>query len=137
MNSNLEKMRARARLLLAADRWRELIQFLERDIPTLISEVEQLQSELAEAKSHEGRLQIRNPEVPQRRSAAHGEAQLLSSRQFAQAIGISEWTVRKRTCERKINIVRLGRLVRIPRTEVRRLMDQGVPSVRASRSHPE
>ena len=58
MNSNLDKVRARARLLLAADKWRELIQFLERDVPTLVAEVEQLQRELAEARSYEGRLRL-------------------------------------------------------------------------------
>lgn len=136
MNSSLDKIRARARLLLAANRWRELMQFLDRDLPTLISEVEQLQRELAEAKSHNGRHRLPVPDVPQNRAVGHGEAQLLSSRQFAQAIGISEWTVRKRICERTINIVRLGRLVRIPRTEIQRLVDEGAIPVRPSWRQP-
>jgi len=38
MNSNLDKIKVWARLLLAADRWRELLQFLERDVPALIAE---------------------------------------------------------------------------------------------------
>ncbi len=42
MNSSLDRVRARARLLLAADNWRELSQLLERDVPALIAEVEQL-----------------------------------------------------------------------------------------------
>lgn len=137
MNSNLDKVRARARLLLAADRWRELCQFLERDVPTLISEVEQLQRELAEAKSHEGRLRLPPPDISQPPATVPGDSQLLTSKQFAYAIGVSEACVRRWTMERKIKVVRLGRLVRIPRTEVQRLSDEGAIPARPSRSQPQ
>jgi excisionase family DNA binding protein len=137
MNSNLDKVRARARLLLAADKWRELLQFLEPDIPTLIAEVEQLQRELAEARSYEGRLRLSPPEAPQPPARGQIESQLLTSKQFAHAIGVSKACVRRWTTERKIKVVRLGRLVRIPRTEVQRLMDEGATLVRRSRSQPQ
>jgi excisionase family DNA binding protein len=137
MNSNLDKVRARARLLLAADKWRELIQFLERDVPTLVAEVEQLQRELAEARSYEGRLRLPPPEVPQPAARGQIESQLLTSKQFAHAIGVSEACVRRWTMERKIKVVRLGRLVRIPRSEIQRLSDEGAIPARPSRSQPQ
>jgi excisionase family DNA binding protein len=136
MDSNLDRVRAKARLLLAADKWRELIQFLERDIPTLIAEVEQLQRELAEAKRYQGTLRFSAPEAPQPPARGHIESQLLSSKQFAMAIGVTEACVRSWTLKRKINVVRLGRLVRIPRTEVQRLIDEGAIPLRPSRSQP-
>lgn len=42
MVSNVERAKAKARLLLAADKWRELSQFLESDVPALLAEVERL-----------------------------------------------------------------------------------------------
>lgn len=134
MNSNLDRVKARARLLLAADRWRELFQFLERDVPALIAEVEQLQRELAEARRHGGRLPT--PEVSQHPAKVPSENQLLTSKQFAYAIGVSEACVRKWTLERTIKVVRLGRLVRIPRTEVQRLIDEGAVPARSARGQP-
>ena len=135
MNSNLDKVRARARLLLAADRWRELLQFLERDVPTLIAEVEQLQRELAEARSHEGRSRFPAREAPQSPARGQIESQLLTSKQFALALGITEACVRRWRLERKIKVVKLGRLVRVHRTEIQRLMDEGSIPVRPTRSH--
>ena len=137
MDSNLDKIRARARLLLAADRWRELMQFLERDIPMLIAEVEQLHRELAEARSYEGRLRPPPPDAPPPPARGQIESQLLTSKQFAHVIGVSEACVRRWTMERKIKVVRLGRLVRIPRTEVQRLSDEGAIPARPSRSQPQ
>jgi excisionase family DNA binding protein len=137
MDSNLERVRARARLLLAADRWRELLQFLERDVPALIAEVEQLQRELAETRRSEGWLRLTTPEVSQVPAKGPSESQLLSSKQFAHAIGVTEACVRRWTLLRKIKVVRLGRLVRIPRTEVHRLIDEGAIPARPSRHEPQ
>jgi len=134
MDSNLEKVRAKARLLLAADDLRELLQFLERDVPTLIAEVEQLQRELAEMKGQQKRYHPPTVEAPQRSAGIPDARQLLTSREFASAVGIKESTVRSWTMKRKIKVVKLGRLVRIPRTEVVRLMDEG--AIPARPSHP-
>ncbi len=90
MNSNLDKVRAKARLLLAADKWREVFQFPEKDVPTLIAEVEQLQRELTETRRYEGRLRLPTPEVYQVPAKGASENQLLTSKQFAYAIGVSE-----------------------------------------------
>jgi excisionase family DNA binding protein len=135
MDSKLDKIRTRARLLLAADRWRELMQFLEGDVPSLIAEVEQLQGELAEARSDQGRLRHPTPETPRPPARSQGESHLVTCRQFAQTMSMSERTVSNWIRERKINIVRLGRSVRIPRTEIRRLMAEGVAPVRPSQGH--
>ena len=133
MDSNLEKVRARARLLLAADNLRELLQFLERDVPMLIAEVERLQHELAEAKRYDGRvrLPVQSPRAP---TSTPSESQLLTSKQFANAIGVTEACVRKWRLLRKINVVRLGRLVRVPRTEVQRVIEDGAIPARSPRS---
>ena len=133
MDSNLEKTRARARLLLASERLRELLEFLERDIPTLIDEVDRLQLELAETKGRQGKHEMLVPEVLKRSSEIPHERQALSSKEFARCIGVSEACVRRWTMERKIKVVRFGRLVRIPRSELLRLMDEGSVPVRPSR----
>jgi excisionase family DNA binding protein len=137
MNTNLDKLRGRARLLLAADRWRELMEFLERDVPTLIAEVEQLQRESVETRSSEGRLRFPVSKIPQPPERGQGESLLLSSTQFAKAIGVSEACVRSWRFKRKINIVKLGRLVRIPRTEIQRLMEEGAIPARFPHSQPQ
>lgn len=134
MQTNLDKFRAKARLLLAADKLRELIQFLESDIPALIAEVEQLRLELAEAKGRQGKYELPIPEVLQRVNEIPHERQALSSKEFARCIGVSEACVRRWTMERKIKVVRFGRLVRIPRTEIQRLFKEGALSTRAYRN---
>jgi excisionase family DNA binding protein len=133
MKSNLNGVKARARLLLASDKWHELFQFLERDVPALIAEVEQLRRELADAKRHEGRPRPPAPEVSQPPARGPSESQLLTSKQFAYAIGVTEACVRRWTLLRKIKVVKLGRLVRIPRVEVQRLIDEGAIPMRPSR----
>ena len=135
MNTDLDRIRARARLLFAADRWRELMQFLESEVPTLISEVEQLQRKLAEARGYERRLRLPTPETPQPPAKGQGESHLLSSKQFAQTMSVSDRTVANWIRERKVKMVRLGRSVRIPRTEIRRVMAEGVARLRPSRDH--
>jgi hypothetical protein len=51
MDSNFGTVKTGARLLLAADRWHETFQFLERDVQALIAEVEQIQREMDEAEA--------------------------------------------------------------------------------------
>lgn len=133
MDSNLDKIRARARLLLAADGWRELLQFLETDISLLIAEVEQLRLELAEMKARQGKYELPIPEVLQWSAEIPKEKQLLTSKEFAFALGVKESTVRRWTLLRKIKVVKVGRSVRIPRTEVVRIIDEGTIPVRTSR----
>lgn len=131
MQTNLDKFRAKARLLLATERLRDLIQFLERDIPALIAEVEGLQRELAEARRYDAQAHLQHSEASRASSSGEGASQLLSTREFAHEIGVSEACVRRWTLLRKVNVVRLGRLVRIPRTEIRRLMDEGTVPARS------
>ena len=133
MQTNVDKFRAMARLLLAADRLRELIHFLESDIPALIAETEQLRLELAEVKGRQGKYEMPVPEVLQRVNEIPHERQALTSKEFARCIGVSEACVRRWTMERKIKVVRFGRLVRIPRSELLRLMDEGSIPVRSAR----
>jgi excisionase family DNA binding protein len=53
-------------------------------------------------------------------------------REAAEELGLSPATIRAWIRRRKIGYVRLGRAVRIPVTEIRRLLDQGmVPAVRS------
>ncbi len=132
MGPTLEKTRARARLLLASERLRELLEFLENGVPALIDEVEQLRLELAEAKGRQGRYQPLSSEVLQRANEIPHERQALTSKEFARCIGVSEACIRRWTMERKIKVVRFGRLVRIPRNELLRLMDEGSIPVRPS-----
>jgi excisionase family DNA binding protein len=137
MNSNLDNIKARARLVLAADRWRELFQLLEKHVPALIAEVEQLHRGLAEAqaKRHEERPAVLTSKVAQVPARGSGESQLLTSKQFAHAIGVSESCIRRWILDRKIGVVKLGRLVRIPRAEVQRLIDEGSIPMRPSRGN--
>ncbi len=124
MDSNLE--RVRAQLLLAADNWREISQLLERDLPKLIADIEQLQRELAEAKRYEGRFHRPPSEASPRILEGWWREPTLSTGQVAHTIGVTAACVRKWTLFPKINVVRQsGRLVRMPRTEIQRLVDEG------------
>jgi len=134
MNTNLEKIRARARLLFAADKWRELMEFLERDVPTLITEVEQLQLELAEMKGQRSQYRQPTAEALQRFTGIPNDRQALTLKEFAHCIGVSEASARRWAKGRKISAVRFGRLIRIPRSELMRLMDEGSVPVKPSRS---
>jgi excisionase family DNA binding protein len=53
------------------------------------------------------------------------DTDLLSVDQFARALGVTQACIRRWLLERKINSVKLGRLVRIPYTDVQRLIDLG------------
>jgi excisionase family DNA binding protein len=134
MNSSLDKIRARANLLLASDKWRDLVQLLERDVPTLIAEVEQLQLELAEIKGQQKRWHPPTREVLQRATDIPAERHALSCKEFARCIGVSEASVRRWAMVGTIKVVRFGHLIRIPRTELVRLIERGGAPVRLSRS---
>jgi excisionase family DNA binding protein len=136
MNANLDVVKAKARLVLAADRWRELIHVLEKDVPMLIAEVERLHQELTEARRSEGQQRFPTSVVRTPPARDRIESQLLSSKQFAEAIGVTVACVRRWTLMRKINVVKVGRLVRIPRTEVKRLIDEGTIPRRLSGNRP-
>ncbi len=54
------------------------------------------------------------------------QERLLSPQQFADRLSISRWTVYAWIAEGRIKSVKLGRLVRIPDSEVSRLVQEGV-----------
>ena len=51
---------------------------------------------------------------------------LLSPQQFADLLSISRWTVYAWLQEGKIRSVKIGRLVRIPESEVSRIVQEGI-----------
>ncbi len=54
---------------------------------------------------------------------------LLSPQQFADLLSISRWTVYAWLQEGKIRSVKIGRLVRIPESEVSRIVQEGIQEV--------
>lgn len=54
---------------------------------------------------------------------------LLSPQEFADLLSISRWTVYAWLQEGKIRSVKIGRLVRIPESEVERLVQEGAQEV--------
>lgn len=54
---------------------------------------------------------------------------LLSPKEFADRLSISRWTVYAWIQEGRIKSVKLGRLVRIPESEVERLVQEGAQEV--------
>jgi excisionase family DNA binding protein len=59
---------------------------------------------------------------------------LLSAPEFAAAIGVTVACTRRWLLERKIASVKLGRLIRIPSTEVDRLVEEGFRPARPRRT---
>lgn len=53
------------------------------------------------------------------------ESRLLTPQQFADRLSISRWTVYAWIAEGRIKSVKLGRLVRIPDSEVSRIVQEG------------
>ncbi len=51
---------------------------------------------------------------------------MLSPKQFADRLSISRWTVYAWIAEGRIKSVKIGRLVRIPESEVSRIVQEGV-----------
>jgi excisionase family DNA binding protein len=56
--------------------------------------------------------------------------QLLSIPQFAQLLNVTTSCVRRWALERRINVVKVGRLVRIPQTEFDRIVAEGTRPAR-------
>jgi excisionase family DNA binding protein len=59
--------------------------------------------------------------------------QLLTVKQFAEALGITEACVRRWILERKIAVIKLGRLIRITPEERDRLVEMGHRPARGQR----
>jgi excisionase family DNA binding protein len=58
---------------------------------------------------------------------------LLSVPQFADTLEVKPSCIRRWILMRKITVVKIGRLVRIPASEVQRLIDSGIRPARPSR----
>jgi excisionase family DNA binding protein len=61
------------------------------------------------------------------------EKTLLSVPQFAAALGVTSSCIRRWVLQRKVATVKLGRLIRVPATEVERLVSSGLRPARPSR----
>lgn len=61
------------------------------------------------------------------------EMTLLSVPQFADALGVTPACIRRWILERKITTVKLGRLIRVPASEIERLIDGGLRPARPAR----
>jgi excisionase family DNA binding protein len=59
---------------------------------------------------------------------------LLSVQEFADALNITVACARRWVLERKITTVKLGRLIRIPASEVERLVNSGLRPARSSKA---
>jgi len=59
---------------------------------------------------------------------------LLSPHEFAERLSISRWTVYKMIGDGRIQSIKIGRLVRIPASEVLRIVEQGLRPVKGSRN---
>jgi len=57
------------------------------------------------------------------------QERLLSPQQFADRLSISRWTAYAWISEGRIKSVKIGRLVRIPESEVERLVQEGLQEV--------
>jgi len=58
---------------------------------------------------------------------------LLSVQEFAEALNITVACVRRWILERRVATVKLGRLIRIPASEVERLVESGLRPARPAR----
>ncbi len=54
---------------------------------------------------------------------------LISPQEFADRLSISRWTVYGWLLEGRLNMIKLGRLVRIPESEVDRIVQEGSQGV--------
>jgi excisionase family DNA binding protein len=61
------------------------------------------------------------------------EVTLLSVPQFANALGVTPACIRRWILERKITTVKLGRLIRVPDSEIERLVNSGLRPARTAR----
>jgi excisionase family DNA binding protein len=62
-------------------------------------------------------------------------AKLLRVREFAEALNVTQACVRRWLLETRIESTRIGRLVRIPATEVSRIISEGLRPRREVRGH--
>jgi excisionase family DNA binding protein len=62
------------------------------------------------------------------------QARLTSVNQFAEALGVTQACVRRWLLERRITFTKIGRLVRIPSSEVDRLIAEGLRPAKPRRS---
>ncbi len=60
----------------------------------------------------------------------YSEVRYLSVPQFAAPLGVTKACIRRWILERKITTVKFGRLVRIPSTEMERLVNSGLRPAR-------
>jgi excisionase family DNA binding protein len=58
---------------------------------------------------------------------------LMNVPEFAQALGVSKACVRRWILERRIASVKVGRLVKLPQSEVQRLIDSGWRAAKGAR----
>jgi excisionase family DNA binding protein len=58
--------------------------------------------------------------------------QLLSIPQFAQLLNVTTSCIRRWALERRISVVKVGRLTRIPKTEYERIVAEGTRTARQS-----
>lgn len=63
--------------------------------------------------------------------------ELLTINQAAKALNISPATVRSWRLRRRISVIKVGRAVRIPRTEIDRIIRQGLQPARDLSGQPE
>jgi len=61
------------------------------------------------------------------------ERELLSVPEFANLLGVKPSCIRRWILERRITVVKLGRLVRVPSSEVERLINAGLRPGRTAR----
>jgi len=69
--------------------------------------------------------QARKPEAHDSRDEIGSLASLLTVDEFASQLRVTRACVRKWILERRIAIVKVGRLVRLPATELRRVIEEG------------
>ena len=61
------------------------------------------------------------------------ETPLLSVPEFANALGVKPSCIRRWILLRKVTVIKIGRLTKIPATERQRLIDRGIRPVRLER----
>jgi excisionase family DNA binding protein len=57
---------------------------------------------------------------------------LLSIPQFAEQLGVTDSCIRRWILERRVGVIKVGRLVRIPATEFERIVAEGTRPARTS-----
>jgi excisionase family DNA binding protein len=58
---------------------------------------------------------------------------LMNVQEFAQALGVTKACVRRWILERRIASIKVGRLVKLPQSEVQRLIDSGWRAAKGTR----